>query len=279
MNRLQKKCILGTVGIHLLLLLILLVGPAFFNREPKVDNSPILEMIPSDLVDANVNSGVQNAHPVTAPAPAPQPPKQQPLPPMPPLPARNFQPPPPAPAPTPSLLERVEKYFTPKPTVTPVEKQTKPQPDNIKVDTHLVKRTAPKSTSQPNNSRAVNNAIRNLEKNLSPGTSVEMPGNSSASYASYASVVKSVYEQALRPNLPDQVASNNENTKVEITVASDGTVISAHIVSPSGDSAWDAAVQRTLDQVTTIAPFPDGATDKERHYTLSFNPEVEKSFE
>jgi TonB family protein len=106
-----------------------------------------------------------------------------------------------------------------------------------------------------------------------------MPEGASASYASYASVVKSVYEQALRPNLPDQVASNNENTKVSITVASDGTVISSRIISSSGDPTWDAAVQRTLDQVTTIAPFPEGATEKERHYTLSFNPEVEKSFE
>ncbi len=277
MNRLQKKCIIGTVGIHLLLLLILLVGPAFFNREPKTDNTQILDMIPANLVDAAVNSGVQNAHPMTTPAPAPQPPQQQPLPPMPPLPARNFEPPPPAPTPTPSLLERVEKYFTPKPTVTPTEKQSTANPDNIKVNLNKVTRTKPKNT--PDNSSQVNNAVRDLEKNLSPGTSVEMPGTSSASYASYASAVKSVYEQALRPNLPNQIAGNNENTKVEITIASDGTVISSRIVSPSGDSAWDNAVQRTLDQVTFVAPFPDGATDKERHYTIDFNPQVERELQ
>jgi len=35
MNRLQKKCILATAGIHLLLLVILLVGPAFFEPAPS----------------------------------------------------------------------------------------------------------------------------------------------------------------------------------------------------------------------------------------------------
>ena len=106
-----------------------------------------------------------------------------------------------------------------------------------------------------------------------------MPGHSSASYAQYAAVVKSIYERALRPNVPDQVAHNNENTTVKVTIANDGTVVSSEIISPSGDPAWDNAVQRTLDQVTFVAPFPDGVTEKERHYTINFNPEVEQSFQ
>ena len=92
MNRLQKKCVFGTVGIHLLLLTILLVGPAFFNREPKLDNSQILDMIPANLVDAAVNTGVQDAHP---PAPAPVTAPQQPMQPIP-LPPKIVTPPPPA---------------------------------------------------------------------------------------------------------------------------------------------------------------------------------------
>ncbi len=35
MNRLQKKCVIATAGLHLLLLVILFVGPAFFNPRPK----------------------------------------------------------------------------------------------------------------------------------------------------------------------------------------------------------------------------------------------------
>ncbi|HTR42171.1 MAG TPA: TonB family protein, partial [Pseudomonadales bacterium] len=240
---------------------------------------------------AAVNSGVQNAQPpAPTPVAVPKPPEPlQPIP-LPPkivTPPQPTPPPTPTPTPTPSLLDRVEKIFTPskpEPTVTPdttpvQRQQAKPQQNNINVNTQMVKRTKQKNTPQHDNSQAYNNAARSLSQSLSSSTKVDMPGTASASYASYASVVETVYERALRPNLPDQVASNSENTKVSITVASDGTVISAHIISPSGDSAWDGAVQRTLDQVTTIEPFPEGSTDKERHYTLSFNPEVEKSFQ
>jgi hypothetical protein len=30
-------------------------------------------------------------------------------------------------------------------------------------------------------------------------------------------------------------------------------------------------VQRTLDRVTKLEPFPDGSTDKERTYIINFN--------
>ena len=56
-----------------------------------------------------------------------------------------------------------------------------------------------------------------------------------------------------------------------MTIASDGTVISARIITPSGDAGVDASVQRTLDRVTFIAPFPEGATEKERTYIINFN--------
>ena len=35
----------------------------------------------------------------------------------------------------------------------------------------------------------------------------------------------------------------------------------------------DASVQTDLDRVTFVAPFPEGATDKERTYTINFNPQ------
>ena len=52
-----------------------------------------------------------------------------------------------------------------------------------------------------------------------------MPGNSSVASANYAQVVKSIYEQAWTP--PDDTASDDANVKVRVTIASDGTVISA----------------------------------------------------
>jgi TonB family protein len=260
MNPLQKKCLLVTVGIHLLLLVILFVGPAFFSARQKPDDLQVLDVIPANLIDAPFNSGVKNAQPPPPTVqPAPQPPAPQPV----------------VTPPTPTLAQKLEQIFKPEPVkpapdLTPVEKPAKSQPHKIQVNTQLTTRTAPKnSTADSQRAQAVNNAIRNLKRNFSPSTTVDMPGNSSAAYANYASVVKSIYEQAW--TLPDDTASDDANTKVSITIASDGTVVSARILTPSGDAGVDASIQRTLDRVTFIAPFPEGAKEKERTYIINFN--------
>ncbi len=286
MNRLQKKCVIATAGAHLLLLAILIVGPAFFNPQPKPDNTQLIDVIPFTTVDAILNSGVRGATPppptpiVTPPPPLPPPPTPSVQPTPQPAPAKPVEPPP-----KPTLVERVEKVFNPEPKPEPVKpapEKPAAKPHQIQVNTQLVARAAskpPTPNSKPDNSRAIASAINNLEKNLKPGPVVDVPGDSSVAYANYASVVKSVYERALTSFLPNSIANDNENAKVSVTIASDGTVISASIISQSGDPVWDAAVQRTLDRVTVIEPFPAGSTDKERHYIINFNPQTEHTLE
>ena len=82
-------------------------------------------------------------------------------------------------------------------------------------------------------------------------------------------MVKSIYERAWVP--PDDSASDDAITKVTVTIGHDGTVISARVLQGSGDSKVDKSVQRTLDEVTFIAPFPEGAKEKQRTYTINFN--------
>ena len=101
-----------------------------------------------------------------------------------------------------------------------------------------------------------------------------MPGDSTVAYANYASVVKSVYDAAW--TLPDTIAKD-ENVTVKVTIASDGTVISARIIDRSGDAPVDASVQRALDRVSFVARFPEGSSDKQRTYTINFNPQIKKS--
>jgi TonB family protein len=269
MNRLQKKCVIATAGFHLLLLVILFVGPAFFWAREKPDDSPVLDMIAANLVDS-VSTGAQNAQP-PPPAPAPivmPPPEPKPI----------VQP---TPVPAPTLAERVEKFFkseSAKPTSVPAENQ----PHAPKVNLTPVTREAPKNSSTPtkttsDNSKAIKSALAALRKNLSSATEIAPIGNSSAAAANYAQVVKSVYEQAWV--LPDDMASDQANTKVRVTIASDGTVISARVVAPSGDASLDASVQRTLDRVQFIAPFPSGSTDTERSYIINFNPQIKRLLE
>ncbi|MGH7954080.1 MAG: TonB family protein, partial [Limisphaerales bacterium] len=267
MNRLQKKCVLATVGFHLLLLVILFVGPAFFSAKPKIDNSDVLDVIPANLIDAQFKSGVKNAEaPARVVEPAPQPaPKPIVI--------------PPAPTPEPRRVEPVEpvkpvKENRPKIDLTPVVKpESKPvRPRKIKLEpvTRVVPKnsaTKPRDDSRERFRAEALRAARALKNNFAPTTTIEMPGGSSAAYANYASVVKSIYEQAWSP--PDSAENDDANIKVSVTIASDGSVISARIVAPSGDSGVDATVQRTLDRVTFIAPFPDGAKEKQRTYIIN----------
>jgi len=258
MNRLQKKCFMAAVGVHLLLIVILFVGPAFFYSKPKVDDLQVLDVIPANLIDAEFNSGVRDAQPPPVVQPVPQPPAPQPV----------VTPPK---VETPEPIKQIVKTLMPEPK--PAEKPVVSQTPKIQINTQLVTRTAPKNPPVADNSRqnarAIKNALRNLKSNLTSGTTIDMPGNSSAAYANYADVVKSIYEQAW--TLPADTASDDANTKVSVTIASDGTVISARIITPSGDASVDASVQRTLERVTFIAPFPKGAPEKERTYTINFN--------
>ncbi|MGA3284309.1 MAG: TonB family protein [Verrucomicrobiota bacterium] len=268
MNRLQKKCAIVTAGFHLLLLVILIVGPGFFAPKPKADDLQILDVIPASLIDAAFNSGVRNAQP--------PPPVVQPAP-QPPAPQSVVTPPAPPKVETPEPIKEIVKALTPEPK--PVEKS------KIQINTQLVTRTAPKnSTTNPTDDsrrqqrlrqQAFQNAVRSLRNNLTSTTTIDMPGNSSVAYANYAAVVKSVYEQAWVP--PDDAQNDEANVKVTVTITRDGTVNSARILTPSGDAGVDASVQRTLDRVTFIAPFPEGTTEQERTYTINFNLKAKRS--
>jgi protein TonB len=264
MNRLQKKCVMATASVHLLLL-VALACSGFFKPSSKPDDSQVLDIIPANLIDAPFTSGVRNAQP-PAPAPVVTPPPPQPA--------------PPAPQPVvtpPTLAERLEKVFKTEP---PKPAPEKVQPHKIQISTQRVTRTAPKNIPDDSQrARVLRNAVRNLKRNFSPGTTVDMPGNSSAAYANYADAVKSIYDQAWAQVPLDTIANENEIVKVSVTIASDGTVISARIIESSGDAALDASVQKTLERVTFIAPFPEGTTDKQRIYAIGFNPQLRKMLE
>ncbi len=281
MDRLQKKCLIGTASAHALLILILIVGPGFFRSTPKMDDMPVLVMIPTTLTDSKMNSGQQ--------APTQPPPQPKPLPPQP---KPEVTPPPPEPKPTPEPPKPVVKQEEPdqpdqpdKPSpdaVVPV-KPVKHKPHVIKVDTsHPIKRTIKQTDNTDAEAdakevkrerdaarRAFTSAMKNIEKNTSTATEVTMPGTSSVSYANYAQAVKSAYDHAWK--LPDDIANDDDDTLVKVTIASDGTVVSSRIVTASGDAKMDDSVQRALDTVTYIGPFPEGATEKTRTFTINFN--------
>ena len=282
MTRLQKKCLIATAGSHLLLVLILLVGPGFFTSEPKPDDTKLLDVIPANLIDAAFTSGVKNAQP-PPPTPIVQPPEPLPTPPQP---KPVVTPPEPKPEPVkppdPEPVKPPDKLSPDE--LTPVDTKPKPKVHEIKPELVKVKRTVvakntdnseaeneAKIQKQKRDARlkAIASAARSIKESASSSTEIEMPGPGSVSYANYASAVKSIYERAWVP--PDDTSSDDAVTKVSVTISRDGSVISSRILDRSGDSKVDASVQRTLDRVTFVAPFPDGAKEKERTFIINFN--------
>lgn len=289
MNRLQKKCLIATAGFHLLLVVILVFGSAFFVTHSKPDDTQVLDVIPANLIDAAFSSGVKGAQP-----PPPTPPVVKPTEPQPtvtppaPKPEPVVTPPPvPKPEPAPTLAEKVERFFKPEPDDTkPVEKTEKTAKPKHEIKVDLTKQVVRKTTRTSTDTaeaddareaqrqraarlKAIASVARSIKENTSSATSVDMPGEGSVSYANYASAVKSIYERAWTP--PDDTSSDDAITKASVTISRDGSVISSRILNPSGDARVDASVQRTLDRVTFVAPFPDGAKEKERTFIINFN--------
>ncbi len=293
MNRLQKKCLIATAGFHLLLVLAVIFGSAFFTEHPKTEDTQVLDVIPASLVEAAFNSGVKGAQP-PAPKPMVRPPEPQPQVQPPPTPTPVSPPPKPAVTP-PTLTERVEKLFE-KPETEKVPDDTKsaepaPKPvksrpvkpkHEIKVDLTQVTRTTSTTTDtsaadaarearrlEKARLKAIAQVARAIKDNASSATEVEMPGSGSVSYANYASAVKSIYEQAWIP--PNDTSSDDANIKVSVTISRDGSVVTSRILDRSGDAGVDASVQRALDRVTFVAPFPDGAKEKQKTFIINFN--------
>ena len=284
MNRLQKKCAIATVGIHLLLLAILIVGPAFYNPQPKPENTQVLDVISPNLIDAAFNVGRKDA---TPPAPTPE---ITPPPPVQPPPTPQVQTPPPPPPkpvePKPTLTERVEKLFTPAPKPEPAKPApVKPEPKHheIQVNTQRVTRLAtrnstpnPTAASKPDNSKAIASAIRNLRQKLSPGMVVDVPGVSTVAYSSYRDALATIYYNAWVT--PEGVANDEADTIVKIIIARDGTVVSSRIVTPSGNAKIDDSVRRALNRVSFVAPLPD-QSKSEQEFNLDFNLKTKQSLE
>ncbi len=273
MSRLQKKCLIASAALHGLLLLVLLVGPAFFvARQKPAHNLPVLDYIPARLIDeAMFGGGTPNA--VLPPA-SEQPPAAQPAPPVLPRPVVT---PPPDPKPTPKKPSESKATDT----------KSKPPSTKKSIDldtTKVVKRkTSSKTASKESRAKddakddarqaaawqsLVNGVQQNLLKNLKPGTVIGIPGPGGEAYANYGQVIKSIYEKAWHK--PTEAADDSAEVEVEVTLWRDGTVIRSRIVARSGNTVLDKSVQSVLDRVRTVPPFPEGAKDDERTFNITF---------
>jgi outer membrane biosynthesis protein TonB len=271
MNRLQKKCFIASAGTHLLLALILLVGPAFLSaKSPRMDDMPLLDIIPSKTVDALV-----------APGGGTPPPRQQtPTPPAVPPAVQTKPAPTPQDPDPPKVVEKQESDSL------EVKKDHKRLPQ---VSIKLVTKTRPRQTEKQttksdyqereatNRQReAVNRVLANMGSASSSAATIHISdgwGNSGASYANFFQVVKSVYTRNW--NVPDG-ASDGAVISVSVTIARNGDVVSSRITHRSGDAIADSSVEILLDRVHYVAPLPEDSKEDQRTVQIDFSVRAAK---
>ncbi len=259
MDRLQKKCLMVSGGTHSLLLVILLTSSAFFvSKTRQVMTRPLL-VVPSRLIDG-ISSGGGN--PNIPQPPEPQKQKGEILKPTP-------QPPEPKPKPEP-------KKEVPQPPVKPVPKDPPRKitlddlkPTVRKQDQQAATKASAELKQRQELARKLSETAKALREGFSSGTVVEVAGPGGIAFADYAQFVREVYDNAwvIAEDINDETAT----ARVQVIIARNGNVVSARILRASGNAALDRSVQRALNIVKFVAPFPQGSKDQERTFIINFN--------
>jgi TonB family protein len=293
MTRLQKKCLVFSVGLHGLLAVLLLASAGFSSSPPPMDLQ-VMTLIPANIVDrAGTGGGTPalNLRPLPQLVPQPVP---QPMPltvqtekferveaPTPPQRKETKRPVPVPDEPKDVALE--SKPIVPKPSPKH-EVHVSYTPANVATSR---KKTDKSSSSQPSSSsRSEARRLKEIENTLgelasgvrnsgSPNTIVDVQGiGGGEAFAGYRDVVYNAYYHAWIA--PDNTANRLAMAYAKVTIARDGSIISAELVRPSDDRELDKSVERALREVTKLQPFPASTQDTQRTFTIRFSPDAKE---
>lgn len=252
--------------MHVLLLLVVLFGAAFLAPE-KPKPVETLTMVPSMLLDDALAGGGGNPNIARTDAKI-KGETLQPVPPRPqPVKAELPKPPPkpevvkvePAPAPPKNTIPKQAPIELKPLNKTAAKPKTDPQ----------AKQRADAKAAQEKLAKALGKVREEMRQGFTSGTAVEVSGPGGAAYASYRSFVFAAYDNAWQVS-PD-VANDDSVVVARIVIHRSGRIVSAQISQRSGLPALDKSVQRALDSVTSLPPFPQGTTDQERTFVIEFS--------
>ena len=263
MGRLKRSCVVGSIVFHALTLALLVLVPVLLAK--RVEKVKVIDLIPSEIVD-QIMAPPAPVAPPSPPTPAPT----KPTPPKPTPPKPKPKPPDPIPPkPKPKQVEVVKPKPKPKPFKPKIKvnlKSTMRQPDTQKVK---AQQAAAERARQAEAKRqaALKQSLNKLDSKLSGRTSVNVPQGRYAA-ANYESLIRRKYVDA---TIHPGTISGDPVVKVQLVIARNGNVISARIIGVSGLASWDRAVQKALDRVKRIAPFPAGMSGAKKTFNLNFN--------
>jgi TonB family protein len=121
-------------------------------------------------------------------------------------------------------------------------------------------------------------AVSGITSDLSPGLTISSSpgfGGGGEATVNYGQAILGLYNNAWNP--PPDIQDDSAVVGTRIVIAASGKVISADIIKRSGTPALDRSVQRALDAVRRVPPFPEGAKDLERTFKIEFNLKAKRA--
>jgi periplasmic protein TonB len=270
-ERLNKKCFIASCGMHALLLLVVLFGAAFLAPE-KPKPVETLTMVNPVLLDNVLAGGGGNPNiprtedKIKGDTLQPVPPQPQPAkvePPKPKPEVAKVEPPKPAPTKT---IPKDPPKTTSKIELTPVNKSAE---QRNKAKEAEAKRRADQKAAQEKLAKAIRDVRKEMTQGFNSGTKVEVSGPGGQAYASYRSFVFAAYDNEWQVH--NDIANDDSSATARVVVHRTGRIISAVISQRSGLPALDKSVQRALDGVKSLPPFPEGTRDQERTFVIEFS--------
>ncbi len=236
MGRLKRSCVVGSVVFHALILAMLVLGPMLLAKREEKVRVRVIDLVPSEVIDKLLAPAAQVAPP---PAPAPPKPKQ----------------------PEPKKVQP-----TPKPKPKPIPPKPKIK---VNLNSNVRKPDAQKEAAKRARQTEANRqtALNKLQAKLSGRTSVNVPLGRYAS-ANYESLIRRKYMDA---TIHPGAINGDPIVKVRLVIARNGRILSARVTGKSGVASWDRSVQKALDRVKFIKPFPESMKGSQQTFNLNFN--------
>jgi TonB family protein len=121
---------------------------------------------------------------------------------------------------------------------------------------------------------AVNNIVRGTSSGLNKNSIAETPGPGGAAYVNYGSLVGETYKRAVYATQPQ--SDDDAEAVIKVLIGRSGDVRSSQWVRRTGNSLLDKAVDRAMNSVRSLPPFPSESKDSERTFNIRIAFEAKK---
>ncbi|MGB0581204.1 MAG: TonB C-terminal domain-containing protein [Limisphaerales bacterium] len=311
-ERLKRKCLFVSVGMHALLVVIVAFASAFKSEVKEPDIKP-MTVIDTDVINRLMAAPapVVAPQPVQRPAPTPtprkvEPPKPAPKKPEPPKPApKKPDPPKQIKKPDPKPPKKITKKPDPKPAPKrnikkpvpkkPAPKKPTPRPTprprpTVKIDTSALRnklnnrpdpaaqRRERERAEQRRKEAAAAERRRVAALKSKLGSITKLDSRSvkvSAGSSARASIDYGTYVRQTYDRHWSQPSGLRKGLRAEITVTirRDGSVKSARVSKRSGVALFDNALQSLANKVRSFRSFPSNMTVSEKTFSCGFEVE------